>query len=359
MKTLEYYAAKVSESDKVLEEFLNKLGFPEIREACKRTVQTPSKKIRPALLLLVADEVGNALEDSYYPAAAITLLHNATITFDDVITKNSVRRNLPSAYSLYGSSGGTMLGVSLHALAHQIVWEGNLPLEMKAYLSNAFARFCSYAAMGVGSYLVRQKNLQEYFERARQESDPSIVINALDEEAYMENLKSRTGAIFGVAAEMGAITGGVDPEKARNFNAFGLFLGTAFQVLDDIIDFIPESSQRAGKMSGRELIEGRVSSIVIHSLKKSKSPDLITHVLGNSEASNEELEKAVKEICDTGGLEYGMVVASQLIDEAVKMLSKANHNEQSLLYGLNLDLVINQYKIPDGIMKSIKKGVTL
>ncbi|GAW28624.1 polyprenyl synthetase family protein [Carboxydocella sp. ULO1] len=292
-----------------------------ITEACYYAVMSGSKNIRPAILLNICKGLGGRTEDGLYPAAAIVLLHNSTIVYDDIICKNEIRRNKPSVYSKFGAAIGMLVADTLHSLAFKTLLHAKgFSSETVLAMLQVLSQYSVTCFGGVAGYLKRQK---ENFLILAELNDPAEKCKALleifSEQDYLETARIRTGEIFGAAARLGALAAGASNTCQEEVYQYGVKLGTGFQLVDDGLDFI-DGKDLGGKPSGRELKEGRMNLAVLFCLRTFSKPVFLAKVIGCNNPDRFALEKALHEIKSSGALEYNFYRAKKLIDEALTHL---------------------------------------
>jgi octaprenyl-diphosphate synthase len=202
-------------------------------------VAAGGKRIRPMLTLAAARLAGYRGSRHINLAACVEFIHTATLLHDDVVDESQLRRGLASANAVFGNKASVLVGDFLFSRSFELMVEdGSLPVL--AILSAA----SSTIAEGEVLQLVTQNDL------------------ATTEAQYLEVIRCKTAALFAAATRIGAVVAGRGPEEERALDAYGLNLGIAFQVVDDVLDYAAEQA-RLGKTVGDDFREGKVTLPVL------------------------------------------------------------------------------------------------
>lgn len=262
-------------------------------QASRHLVGAGGKRIRPAVLLLVAEALEPDGDDAdRLPAAvAVELVHTLSLIHDDIVDDDGLRRGVPSVHVAWDRPTGIVAGDLLYAIAFDLVADSNAPAEERLACSRTLAQACQRLSEGQARDMAR-----------RGYEGPT-------EEAYLRTVADKTGALFAAAAEMGAILGGGDEEAVAAAGSFGRSLGTAFQLRDDVLDVVG-SADVLGKPIGSDLETGTVTLVTIHARRQGVdvSP-------GRAEASG--LEEFRADLEDAGSLTYVSQMAQRYVDRAM------------------------------------------
>src|SRR4029077_8911085 len=193
------------------------------------------KRLRPALVLLSALACGYEREHRYTLAAVVEMIHTATLLHDDVVDESKLRRGHATANATFGNAASVLVGDFLYSRAFQLmVSVGSMRvLEILSQATNVIAE-------GEVLQLMHTR-------------DPN-----LDEVAYLQVIQRKTAKLFEAAAQLGAVLGGADPEREAALARYGMHLGTSFQLVDDVLDYMGERSE-FGKNLGADLAEGEMT----------------------------------------------------------------------------------------------------
>ena len=227
-------AADMAEVDRVLRESLDS-DVALIRQVAEHIIGGGGKRLRPALLLLSARACGYAGTRHHTLAAVVEMIHTATLLHDDVVDDSKLRRGHATANTTFGNSASVLVGDFLYSRAfQQMVGQGCLRvLEILSSATNVIAQ-------GEVLQLINS-------------GDPN-----LDEEAYLGVIRRKTAKLFEAAAQLGAVVGGAPPEVEAALGRYGMHLGTAFQLVDDVLDYSGDLDA-IGKNLGDDLAEGKMT----------------------------------------------------------------------------------------------------
>jgi octaprenyl-diphosphate synthase len=225
-----------------LKDFFKSIASP-IPLIGKHLIDSGGKRLRPLLLILSADISGFKGEARLDLAGIIESIHAASLLHDDVVDAAEVRRGKSSAHSIWGNQIVILVGDFLYANALRLaVMQKNQ--KIMETLSGATTR------MTEGEILQLTKI-----------GDPDIT-----EEEYLNIISAKTGALISAACRIGAILGSLPEDKENALSRFGMKTGTAFQMADDILDYMADEG-KLGKRLGKDLKEGKITLPIIYLLK--------------------------------------------------------------------------------------------
>jgi geranylgeranyl pyrophosphate synthase len=230
----EIYAPVQGDLDKI-EGYLkavSKVEFPHLANLLDYSLTSVGKRIRPILTLLCGKFYDYNLERLLPMATAVEILHTATLVHDDSVDKSSVRRGRATINSLWGEEQAILLGDYLFAAAGSLTAStGNLRTI------KLFAETLKIISWGEISQALNAYNLK------------------LKREEYFDRMAKKTAALFVLSTESGAVLSGAPEPSIQLLNEYGYNLGMAFQVVDDILDFVGTEKQ-LGKPAGADLMQG-------------------------------------------------------------------------------------------------------
>ncbi len=257
------------------------------------------KRFRPLLLLACADLCGYSGERRYALAAVIEFIHTATLLHDDVVDGAETRRGRASANHVWGNAASVLVGDYLYSQSFKILAEdGNMPImNLLATCTNA---------MSEGEVLQLTKR-----------GDPGTT-----EKDYLTIVEKKTAILISAACALGGMLGRNSDETILALARFGMRLGTAFQITDDILDYAAKEEE-FGKAIGKDLAEGKLTLPLIKTLKKSNGPEreLIRGVVERKELTDDEMGKIFDLIHKYDGIGYAHGKAASCIEEAKGYLS--------------------------------------
>ena len=287
MATLSEVAAK---NLQVLEENIRQAVGEDrfIYEACEPLFKG-GKRLRPMLFLLCANSVKDLPQEKTMPlATALELIHTASLVHDDIIDSSKKRRGVETANSKYGAQIAVLVGDYLFAKAFQLVAENNYGAEVSTVLSKLVKNLC------VGE--IRQdRSLYEV---------PTLA-------EYYTRINLKTAIFLSSCCRLGAIVSEMDKGEVENLTAYGTNLGLAFQIIDDLLDFVGDE-KITGKPHGGDLKSGVITLPVIRALEVSDKSDLLRELV----TSGEDVDGAIKIIQATDAVDYCRTRAEAHIESA-------------------------------------------
>jgi geranylgeranyl pyrophosphate synthase len=265
----------------------------ELGEACRATLSAGGKRVRPLLTLLCARR-GEAPADSVLrAAAAVELLHMATLVHDDVLDRAELRRGKPTVAHRYGAATAVSAGNFLLARAFS---------ELVGAGSPEAVDLLSATAVGLSE--------GEVYQRA----EAHDVAVGLD--AYVRRCERKTADLFAAACALGALLSGAGDETTAAVRAYGRLIGIAFQVFDDILDCSGDEAA-TGKRPGADVRDGTITLPLIYTLEA--RPEL-AEVLRQPGPSDDDVELVLRAVSDTGALARARADALRYIEEARAVL---------------------------------------
>lgn len=258
-----------------------------------------SKKIRPTLVLLSAKALGEVNERTYRGAILVELLHTATLIHDDVVDNSDTRRGLPSINSIWKNKIAVLMGDYLLARGLQIAVD-NDELNFLKVITNTVRR------MSEGELLQIQKTRK---------------LNN-DEETYLKIISDKTASLISTCTTIGAMSITSDASVLEDFRLFGEYLGIAFQIKDDILDFEGTSSIM-GKPTGNDLREKKLTLPLIYALNRAERSEVrgIKNKI-RGKLSNKDIEFILQFVNQYSGIEYANRKAREYANKALAILEK-------------------------------------
>ncbi len=211
-----------------------------IRQVAEYIINSGGKRLRPALVLFAAGATGYRGTHHHELAAVIEFIHTATLLHDDVVDESELRRGNRTANALFGNAASVLVGDFLYTRAFQMM-VGVDSMRVMRVLADA----TNIIAEGEVLQLLNCHN-----------ADTGV-------EDYLRVIRYKTAKLFEAAARLGGILGGVDETLENSLAAFGMHLGTAFQLIDDVLDYSAEESI-TGKHLGDDLAEGKPTLPLIY-----------------------------------------------------------------------------------------------
>ncbi len=255
-------------------------SVPLVSQVAEYIIGGGGKRLRPALVILSAGACGYRGGHHHQLAAVVEFIHTATLLHDDVVDDSVLRRGRATANSSFGNPAAVLVGDFLYSRAFQMMVEVQdmRVMEVLADATNTIAE-------GEVMQLLHVRNAD------------------VDEEAYLRVIRSKTAKLFEAAGRLGAILSGVSREQEEALAEYGMQLGTAFQLVDDILDYSGDLAA-LGKNLGDDLAEGKATLPLIHAMRKGTAEQgaLIRRAIG--EGGLQDFAPVLATIRETGALEY-------------------------------------------------------
>ncbi|MCG9692138.1 MULTISPECIES: octaprenyl diphosphate synthase [Vibrio] len=269
---------------------INQLGF--------YIVSGGGKRLRPLLALLSARALGYQGEAHITSAAFIEFIHTATLLHDDVVDESDMRRGKATANAAFGNAASVLVGDFIYTRSFQMMTTlGSLKiLELMSEAVNVIAE-------GEVQQLMNCNN-------------PDTT-----EESYMQVIYSKTARLFEAATQIGAILTESSPEIETAMQNYGKYLGTAFQLIDDVMDYTADGKEM-GKNVGDDLAEGKPTLPLLYAMHNG-SPEQASMIREAIEKANgmDKLNEILATMEETGSLEYTTNKAYEEADKAIAELS--------------------------------------
>lgn len=260
-------------------------------------LKVKGKQIRPILVMLAARLLGTVNDRVIASAAAVELLHNASLIHDDVVDDTKTRRGITTINGMWDNHIAVLVGDYFVSTA---LLEAMTTGDPRAVASIA----------NLGKLLSLGEIDQIYNARFHQ----------LSEDAYFGVINRKTASLFVACVEMGAFAVEADDESLGHLRRYAELLGLCFQIKDDIFDYFDD--EKIGKPTGNDLREGKITLPLLHVLLNEPSDDTPMMQLSRKEQLNdEEIMQLIDYAKANGGIEYAYERMSQLYEEAVKELA--------------------------------------
>jgi len=273
-------------------------------------IKSGGKRLRPLILLLSARAGGYHGSDHIILAAVVEFIHTATLLHDDVVDASKMRRGRATANQVWGNEASVLVGDFLYSRSFEMMLEADNMEVMRilAATTNAIA-----------------------------EGEVMQLLNARSpdttEQAYFETIRRKTAKLFESAARLGMVISGRPPAESAALAAFGLHLGTAFQLIDDILDYSADSAD-TGKNAGDDLAEGKPTLPLIIALKRGngRQRQILRQAIENGE--RERVGEILAIVESTGALAYTAEQATRQARAAVAALAeiRASPYKQALIH---------------------------
>ncbi|MCD6274102.1 MAG: polyprenyl synthetase family protein [Deltaproteobacteria bacterium] len=256
------------------------------------------KRLRPLLMILSAGICGNIKKDYATLSSMFEYLHTASLLHDDLIDGASIRRGKPVANSIWGNSAAVLTGDFLLARSLSIAAKTGI-----SAIVEVLAEITEYMSQGEIFQLMNKERLD------------------LSKKEYMKIIKCKTAVLFRGACKTGALITGAAKDKETALASYGMNLGIAFQMADDLLDYTSDS-KLLGKKTGADIREGKLTLPVIYALDKTDSEDrrFIEKIIINKNFNDNDFNKLIDLLKKYQGLSYTQKLASEYVEKAKNSL---------------------------------------
>lgn len=253
---------------------------PLVNQIAEYIISAGGKRLRPVLVLLMARACGYAGDKHHELAAVIEFIHTATLLHDDVVDESSLRRGRQTANALFGNAASVLVGDFLYSRAFQmmVAVDNARVMQIVADATNVIAE-------GEVLQLLNMHN-------------PDV-----SEESYLQVIRSKTAKLFEAAAQLGVLIAGADDAAIEAAGEYGRSLGTAFQLIDDVLDYSGNASD-IGKNVGDDLREGKPTLPLIYLMSHGTPAqrELVRSCIENGD--EQHFDEILAAITSSGALDY-------------------------------------------------------
>ena len=280
-----------------------------INQVADYIINSGGKRLRPALVLLSAGVFGNIQPQHHQLAAVVEFIHTATLLHDDVVDESALRRGHATANTLFGNAASVLVGDFVY--------------------SRAFQMMVQVQNMRVMEVLAEATNIIA-------EGEVLQLLNCHDaditDEAYLKVIHYKTAKLFEAATRLGAIICGASSADEQAMAQYGMHLGTAFQLIDDVLD-LSGDSQDIGKNLGDDLAEGKPTLPLLYAMRNGSELQRLVIRNAIEQGGLDELPAVIQAVQDTGALAYVRGIASQEADKACAAIAglPVSQHHQSLV----------------------------
>lgn len=272
--------------------------IPLIEDIGKHSLLGGGKRLRPLLFVLSCQLCGYPGEDIYHLSTIFEYVHTASLLHDDVIDNAEVRRKKPAASYVWGNSAAILTGDFLSAKASAIALSCN-KLKFLDMLNEMGIRMTE----GQVLELINTHNWN------------------INRDVYMEIITSKTGLLMSAACACGAIISDAEKDAVDNLRQFGLNLGIAFQLIDDLLDYI-SSEDELGKPVGKDLKEGKITLPLIYTLSNLERAEIekFQDLFKNHQAKEKDYRRVIELVRNNGAIDKIRSEAKIYVDKASTFL---------------------------------------
>lgn len=252
---------------------------PCCSELTRRLIQAGGKRLRPLLVVLSSGiNCAAGREPVIDVAVAAELIHTASLIHDDILDSAGVRRGVPTINSLRGNHAAVLAGDYLFATAFGLL-AGKRTSPALPLMSEAIRAMC-------------EGEIAETY---------SLFRTDLTEDEYLSHIEQKTASLLGACCGAGALVGGAAPETAAALVSYGRYLGLAFQIVDDLLDFISDE-ETLGKPAGSDLTQGIVTLPVIYLLRESVQSAALEEIITRGNYSPADFARIKQAALETAAL---------------------------------------------------------
>lgn len=302
MTTLQAIKSNIAPELKRLNELIRSQlssGNPLMDNVIENYLTTKGKQIRPIVVMLCAGMFGSVTDRVLDAAAAVELLHNASLIHDDVVDDSKLRHNRPTINAVWDN--------------HIAVLVGDFFVSMALQRAIATGDMRIIEAVGQLGKLLSLGEIDQIY-NAREHS--------LTEEAYFKIINHKTASLFVACAQVGCYAVGADDESTGRLSQVAELLGLCFQIRDDIFDYY--DAEKVGKPTGNDLREGKITLPLLHVLLDKSAPrhDEMIAMTAAEQLDDAQIAQLQRYARDNGGIDYAYDCMHRLRDRAVALLEQ-------------------------------------
>lgn len=271
-------------------------GVPLVSHVSKYIIAAGGKRLRPALLLLMTGALGYAGDQRYNLAAVVEFIHTATLLHDDVVDESTLRRGRPTANESFGNPASVLVGDFLYSRAFQMMLDADnmRVMQILAEATNVIAE----------GEVLQLMNMHDA---------------SLSEADYLRVIRSKTAKLFEASTRLAAVLAGASNEIEESCATYGQALGTAFQVIDDVLDYAGDASE-TGKNLGDDLREGKTTLPLILAMQRAQPHESAIVKAAIEAGDTTQLSLIVEIVRQSGALDATRVAAASEAQRAIDAL---------------------------------------
>lgn len=274
-----------------------------INQVAEYIINSGGKRLRPALVLLSAGVFGEIKAQHHTLAGVVEFIHTATLLHDDVVDESSMRRGRATANTMFGNAASVLVGDFVY--------------------SRAFQMMVSVQNMRVMEILAEATNIIA-------EGEVLQLLNIHDadvtDEAYLQVIHYKTAKLFEAATRLGAIINNASTKDEAAMAEYGMRLGTAFQLIDDVLDLSGDSSD-IGKNLGDDIAEGKPTLPLLYAMRQGNDTQRTLIRKAIEQGGLEDFSAIIQAVKDTGALDYVRDVAKNEAELACQAIAHLPNNQ--------------------------------
>jgi octaprenyl-diphosphate synthase len=315
MENLPFLAPIAADMQRVDEVIRARLGSDVVlvRQVAEHIIAGGGKRLRPALVLLSAGAAGypgNAPGGQHLEMAAVVeFIHTATLLHDDVVDGSNLRRGRSTANAEFGNAASVLVGDFLYSRAFQMMLGAN-SMRVMQVLADA-------TNMIAEGEVLQLMNCH----------DPQV-----DEGRYLEVIRRKTAKLFEAAARLGAVLANASPSMEQGLAEYGMRLGTAFQLIDDVLDYSGDAAA-IGKTLGDDLAEGKPTLPLIRAMASGSAADCDAVRRAIIDGGRDAFPRVLQAVRASGALQYARAVAvreAEAARQALRGLAASDYKDSLL-----------------------------
>lgn len=281
-------------------------------------INAGGKRLRPLLLLLAAKATNYQGDFHHLMAVVIELIHTATLLHDDIVDESTTRRGIETAHEIWGNAASVLVGDFLYSRAFEMMLA---PKSMR--IMQILSKTTNNIAEGEVLQLLNCRNA------------------TLSQTQYFAVIEQKTACLFQAATQIGAILSNVTSAQESALTTYGLYLGKAFQMVDDILDY-QSDAKTIGKTVGNDLAEGKTTLPMIYALKNTdkEKHKLLQNSIKN--ADNANIKAVIDILTEVKAFDYAYKKAQECADYAKKSLSVIEDSDYKTALILLCDLSLQR-----------------
>lgn len=300
----DYIQEKAKIIDEEIDDILPVDSEPEeLIEASRHLIEAGGKRLRPVLTLTASEAVGGESESAVKAATAIEILHTFTLVHDDIMDQDDFRRGVETVHRVWDDSMAINAGDALFARVFKTLNENareedlstDKIIELFDTVSETSFEICQGQALDM-----------EFENRDR-----------VTEPEYLKMVNKKTGSLIRASTETGAILGDGSKKEIEALGRYGNLMGMAFQIHDDLLG-VAGKQEKVGKPVGSDIRTGKWTLLTVHAHEEASPEDqnILSQILGKSDATEEEVEKVVEIFKKTEAIDFAAKKSRDLVEKA-------------------------------------------
>jgi geranylgeranyl diphosphate synthase type I len=309
-------------------------------EASRYLLDAGGKRLRPTVTLLVAEALADVefadadyrsfesvssddIVDVMSAAVSVETIQSFTLIHDDIMDDDDLRRGVPAVHQEYDLETAILAGDTLYSKAFEIMVDTGAPAERTVEALDVLASTCTEICEG--------QALDVDFENRT---------DVLPEE-YLQMVEQKTAVLYGASACVPALLLGADEEAVEQLYGYGIDVGRAFQIQDDVLD-LTVPSEKLGKQRGSDLVEGKQTLLTLHARRQGVDVDSLVDADSVEAVTEAEIDDAVAELEAAGSIDYARETATDLVENGKERLEVLPENDARRLLEQLADYLIER-----------------